>query len=212
MSKMIDIQAELKAPKGQYNKFGRYNYRSCEDIVEAAKPLLKKHKCWLNLSDEILSVGAYVYVKSTATVYDEDGRVIASASAAARDPIEKKGSDASQNTGAASSYARKYALNGLFAIDDTKDADTMDNRIDNTVEIREDYVNRAEAVYREELEKEIHAEEGDFKRMQQVEHYLTNDERIAVMNKFGSETVPGGRKMLKNLVKELLRKTEADNG
>ena len=214
MSKMVKIQAELKAPKGQFNNFGKYKYRSCEDIVEAVKPVLAKHDCWLNITDDIVGPATpdgRVYVKAIASVM-EDNQVIATASAFAREPLTKKGMDESQITGAASSYARKYALNGLFAIDDTKDADTQDNRIDNTVEIRQDYVDRAHKVYCEELEKEIHAEEGDYKRMQQVDHYLTNDERIAVSNMFGDKTVPGGRKKLKNLVKELLSKTEADEG
>lgn len=119
--KLSIIQSEIKAPKGQFNKFGGYKYRSCEDIVEAAKPVLNKHGFALTLTDDIINVGGRFYVKATATI--SDGNETFSASAYAREEESKKGMDGSQITGAASSYARKYALNGLFAIDDTKDAD-----------------------------------------------------------------------------------------
>lgn len=119
-----DIQKYLKAPKGQTNSFGGYKYRSCEDIVEAVKPLLFERELTLNLSDEMVNLGDRYYVKATASLIDKDGKVIASASGYAREAAVKKGMDDSQVTGACSSYARKYALNGLFAIDDTKDADT----------------------------------------------------------------------------------------
>lgn len=121
---MYTIQQKLKAPKGQFNSFGKYKYRSCEDIVEAVKPLLAEAGYHLILSDDIVMVGDRIYVKSTASVL-KGTEVLGSASAFAREPLDKKGMDASQITGTASSYARKYALNGLFAIDDTKDADTM---------------------------------------------------------------------------------------
>lgn len=121
------IQQELKAPKGQYNSFGKYHYRSCEDIVESVKPLLAKHGVQLTLTDDIVMVGDRIYVKATATLYDEKG-VSETATAFAREPEQKKGMDESQITGTASSYARKYALNGLFLIDDTKDPDTDEYR------------------------------------------------------------------------------------
>ena len=121
---MYTIQQKLKAPKGQFNSFGKYKYRSCEDIVEAVKPLLAEAGYHLILTDDIVMVGDRIYVKSTASVL-KGTEVLGSASAFAREPLEKKGMDTSQITGTASSYARKYALNGLFAIDDTKDADTM---------------------------------------------------------------------------------------
>ena len=120
-----DIQHKLKAPKGQYNSFGKYNYRSCEDILEGVKPLLKEHDLALLINDEIVQIGERYYVKATAKI--TDGREIVSATAYAREPDTKKGMDESQITGATSSYARKYALNALLCIDDTKDADTMDN-------------------------------------------------------------------------------------
>lgn len=126
--KLHTIQAELKAPKDQRNEFGGYKYRSCEDIVEAAKPLLAKHGFYLTLSDELIQVGAWNYVKATATI--SDGQEFFATTAFAREQEIKKGMDAAQITGSASSYARKYALNGLLAIDDTRDADatnTHDN-------------------------------------------------------------------------------------
>lgn len=121
--KLAAIQKELKAPKSQFNSFGNYNYRSCEDILEAVKPLLGDIS--LTISDEVVNIGDRYYVKAQATI--DDGDHFISAIAYAREPESKKGMDESQITGATSSYARKYALNGLFAIDDTKDADTQDN-------------------------------------------------------------------------------------
>ena len=123
MDCLRSIQCELKAPKGQYNSFGKYHYRSCEDILEAVKPLLDKYKATVYITDDMVSVGDRVYVKATATIVDAGGKEV-SVSAFAREPLDRKGMDSSQITGASSSYARKYALNGLFLIDDTKDADT----------------------------------------------------------------------------------------
>ena len=117
-----EVQYNLKAPKGQVNSFGHYNYRSCEDILEAVKPLLHEAGLTLTLSDDVIAVGSRVYVKATATV--SDGSESISNTAFAREAESKKGMDDSQVTGTASSYARKYALNGLFCIDDTRDADT----------------------------------------------------------------------------------------
>lgn len=117
------IQSNLKAPKGQFNSFGKYHYRSCEDILEGVKPHLKETNTCLVISDEIVTIGDHNYIKATATLYGADGGAIAN-SAFAKEPLDKKGMDPSQITGATSSYARKYALNGLFCIDDTKDADT----------------------------------------------------------------------------------------
>jgi hypothetical protein len=126
MKELVSIQQELKAPKGQYNAFGKYHYRSCEDILEAVKPLLGKHNCILNISDQIEMVGDRFYVKATATIINSEGKSVTT-TAFAREQENKAGMDSSQLTGSTSSYARKYALNGLFCIDDTKDADTMDN-------------------------------------------------------------------------------------
>lgn len=122
---LSDIQVALKAPKGQENDFGKYKYRSCSDIVEAVKPLLAEHKATLIISDEMIQLGDRYYIKATATL--SNGTATEAATGWAREALDKKGMDVAQITGAASSYARKYALNGLFAIDDTKDADTQDN-------------------------------------------------------------------------------------
>ena len=123
--KLAKIQIALKAPKGQFNSFGKYNYRSCEDILEALKPLLKEQGLVLILSDEIVCIGARYYIKATAllkSINDDNEQIFNTAYA--REDENKKGADGAQITGACSSYARKYALNGLFLIDDTKDADT----------------------------------------------------------------------------------------
>ena len=120
--RLIDVQSELKAPKGQYNSFGKYKYRSCEDILEAVKPLLKKHCLLLTITDEVHEKAGVLFVESTCSV-DFEGSGISCTAQAGIDP-SKKGMDISQCFGASSSYARKYALNGLFLIDDTKDADS----------------------------------------------------------------------------------------
>jgi hypothetical protein len=124
-SKLLEIQQALKAPKGQTNTFGKYNYRSCEDIVEAVKPLLGEQKAVLTISDEIKLVGERYYIFATATIIDAETGETVAVTAQAREANEKRGMDTSQVTGATSSYARKYALNGLLAIDDTKDADAQ---------------------------------------------------------------------------------------
>lgn len=117
-------QSELKAPKNQYNSFGKYNYRSCEDILEAAKPINKKNGLVLLLTDKPVCIGQRYYIEATARLYDIESEQFIEATASARESDTKKGMDDSQVTGTASSYARKYALNGLYNIDDTKDADT----------------------------------------------------------------------------------------
>lgn len=120
---LTTIQNELKAPKGNYNSFGKYRYRSAEDILTAVKPLLAKYDCQLTIADDIIAVSDRVYVKATVTITDAEGNS-QNVTAFARESDSKKGLDCSQITGTASSYARKYALNGMFLIDDTKDADT----------------------------------------------------------------------------------------
>ena len=123
MKELLQIQSELKAPKGQFNDYGKYKYRSCEDILEAVKPILKKCNCTLLLSDSLVYVGDRYYIKATATLVNAEGKSVSTESYA-REEETKKGMDASQITGASSSYARKYALNGLLCIDDNKDSDT----------------------------------------------------------------------------------------
>lgn len=125
--KLLSIQTELKAPKSQYNDFANYNYRNCEDILEALKPLLKQHNATVLLSDEIENIGDRFYVRANATFIDIENGAKVTVSSLAREDLTKSKFDGSQVTGSASSYARKYALNGLFCIDDTKDADTLNN-------------------------------------------------------------------------------------
>lgn len=127
-AKLSTIQLNLIAPKNQYNSFGKYNYRSCEDILEGLKPCLQETKTAVTVNDEIVQIGDRYYVKATATLYDCETGESVSNTAYAREEESKKGMDSSQVTGATSSYARKYALNGLFCIDDVKDADSRDNR------------------------------------------------------------------------------------
>lgn len=122
--KLGHVQFCLKAPKSQYNQFGKYNYRNCEDIQEAAKPIMNEVGAALVISDDLVQVGDRFYIKATAKFIDTDSGESIENTAYAREELEKKGMDASQITGSASSYARKYALNGLFCIDDTKDSDT----------------------------------------------------------------------------------------
>lgn len=126
MKELIAIQSDLKAPKSQFNKFGGYKYRKAEDILESVKPLLNKQKCTLTITDDIVMVGNRIYVKATATIKNEKGEC-ETTTGWAREEETKKGMDGSQITGASSSYARKYALNGLFAIDDNADSDTTNH-------------------------------------------------------------------------------------
>lgn len=126
MKELIAIQSELKAPKSQFNKFGGYKYRKAEDILEAVKPLLAKQKCTLTITDDVVLIGNRIYVKATATIKNEKGE-FETTTGWAREEETKKGMDGSQITGASSSYARKYALNGLFAIDDNADSDTTND-------------------------------------------------------------------------------------
>lgn len=125
MESLIALQAELKVPKGQLNKFGNYKYRSCEDIIEAVKPLLNKYKCVMTLSDDLVILGNRVFLKATAEFIAPDGKIKTATGYAEHAP-EKKGMDVAQITGSASSYARKYALCGLLLIDDESDADAQD--------------------------------------------------------------------------------------
>ena len=126
--KLAAVQKTLKAPKNQFNSFGKYNYRSCEDILEAAKPLCIENGLVLTVSDDVLEVGGRIYVRALATVHNiEDPKELVQSQAYAREADEKRGMDAAQVTGSTSSYARKYALNGLFSIDDTKDADATND-------------------------------------------------------------------------------------
>lgn len=141
--KLVKIQKELKAPKNQFNAFGKYKYRSCEDIIEAVKPLIHTEGLTLTITDEVVCVGNKNYVKATAMLSNKDATV--QTSAYAREADVQKGMNEAQITGSASSYARKYALNGLFAIDDTKDADATNDHGQNKSNDVKDYPKPAEA-------------------------------------------------------------------
>ena len=140
--KLVKVQSELKAPKSQYNSFGKYSYRNCEDILEALKPILNEVKAIVNISDEVVLIGDRYYIKATVKFIDAETGEMVEASAMAREEETKKGMDASQLTGSTSSYARKYALNGLFAIDDTKDSDTTNTQNKYEDKITENQVKR----------------------------------------------------------------------
>jgi hypothetical protein len=144
MKELIKIQQELKAPKNQYNTFGRYHYRSSEDILEALKPLLLKYECTLTVHDEVREVGGIVFIEATASIQkDLEGRTV---TAQAGIDINRKGMDIAQSFGSSSSYARKYALNGLFLIDDTKDADFTNTHGKSEVKEDKPWLNKGEAL------------------------------------------------------------------
>lgn len=182
--KLQAIQTELKAPKGQFNKFGKYKYRSCEDILEAVKPLLAKYGCSLTIEDAIEQSGDRYYVKATAIFRSNDKPLEPNVinTAYAREAETKSGMDASQITGTASSYARKYCLNGLFLIDDTKDADTNEYKAQTdpnaTTDRAEEIINRAEA---KEEKQQLMATEYQIKKMKEIADQLGEefDEDIA---------------------------------
>ena len=156
------IQTEIKAPKNLYNSFGKYKYRNAEGICEAMKPYLQKEGCALTLDDEIVEKGGRVYVMATAKLIDCETGDYHSVSAYARESFEKKGMDDSQITGTASSYARKYALNGLFLLDDTKDADTDE--------------------YKKQID-EKNREEEDRKKTEEIGNMIISDVKVKILHK-----------------------------
>lgn len=163
MSILNKIQTELKAPKGQYNGFNKFHYRSCEDILEAVKPFLKKYEATLVINDEVVLVGNRYYIKATATLTSADGTN--TATAFAREEETRKSFDAPQITGSASSYARKYALNGLFAIDDTKDADALgNNQVEKAVNAARNIATE-ESIYNELAKAKNKEELGNMSRL-----------------------------------------------
>ena len=172
MERLIKIREELKCPKNQYNSFGKYSYRSCEDILEAVKPLLSKYELSLTISDEIVQVGERYYVKATCHLHDKDGKEIMSNTAYAREEEEKKGQDGSQITGTSSSYARKYCLNGLFLIDDTKDADTDEYANENNKENKSKKEVKFEPITQDQI-KLVHTLIGDSEELHTkiINHY-----------------------------------------
>lgn len=186
--KLLNIQTELKAPKGQKNKFGNYMYRSCEDILEAVKPLLKENRVTLQLTDDIAFLGDRYYIKATAILKDTEEEAIIENTAYARESETKKGMDDSQITGTASSYARKYALNGLFCIDDTKDADTNEYKSqqqDDDIRINK----TMETALRETIKN----------------NNVSNEKVLKILNDFGYEKLAEIRiKDLKNIQEKLI--------
>ena len=172
--KLLAIQTKLKAPKGQYNKFGNFNYRSAEDILEAVKPLNAEQGLLLTITDEIKEVGGRIYVVATATV--SDGTDELKVSAFAREPENKKGMDESQITGATSSYARKYALNGLYAIDDNKDADTDEHKQQQENAPKKQQGQKQQAQKQQQQEKGFTEQELH----ELVEKYVRNIEALGV--------------------------------
>lgn len=206
------IQSQLKAPKGQINKFGGYKYRSCEDIVEAVKPLLAEYGATLILSDDIVEVGGRVYVKATATIADNSGRCWIS-HGYAREAEARKGMDESQMTGAASSYARKYALNGLLAIDDTKDADATNNHGKGQISGEPIDMARIERAANY-IKAQIDSDEGDpdpvAAKLQEAYTRLNQDDRMEV-DKLLGDKAPGTNRTYKTMLKDYL-KMENGNG
>lgn len=171
--KLLKAQVELKAPKGQYNSFGKYKYRSCEDILEALKPVLDKFKLTLFIKDDVIEVNTRNYVKATIILVNtEKPDEIIETSALAREEETKKGQDGSQITGTSSSYARKYALNGLFLIDDTKDNDTSDSKIERG--------NRAEEE-RKKVEEYLNSRPGMIERLKES---LSSDKLSKVLGAY----------------------------
>lgn len=197
INSMATIQSSLKAPKGQTNKFGGYKYRSCEDILEAVKPHLREHSLVLTITDEMVDVGGRVYVKATAVVHNEQGQAVQT-SGFAREEETKKGMDTSQITGSASSYARKYALNGLFCIDDTKDSDATNSHGRN-------------APAKKAPAKQAPAKKADSKglsdeEMAQLEQYISSAKNSlaafqAVDEKHGGRMTPAQSDYLKGICK-----------
>ena len=207
--KLEIIQTKLKAPKNQKNDFGDYNYRSCEDILEALKPLLKETKTTLIMSDEIILIGNRYYVKATASLFDaENENQKIWNSAYARECENKKKMDESQITGACSSYARKYALNGLFAIDDTKDADTMNNNEDTKMKKEA----HAETIVNKETKKLISQNIINlFNKW--VEKYKIDSTMITtILGKYGFKTInevdTESYKKIVNEINNILKKEE----
>lgn len=197
------IQSDLNAPKGQYNNFGKYAYRNCEDILEAVKPYLKKSGATLVVVDEMVMLGDRFYVKATATI-SLDGQSI-SGTAFARESEEKKGMDLAQITGAASSYARKYALNGLFCIDDNKDADSKDNsylaETISTIPVDAEKVVKATNYFIKMINADVD-EDVVAPEIKAAYNRLSSDEQIAVNNNLKAEK--NGKRQMNTILKGFL--------
>lgn len=198
MKELSKLQKELKAPKGQRNNFGKYNYRSCEDILEAVKPLLPDG-AYINIQDEIVMVGDRFYVKATAS-FCFDGNCVSS-TAFAREPLDRKGMDESQITGATSSYARKYALNGLLCIDDTKDADATNNHGKTEKELNpKEGLGDEKDLWGPEQQKEAFN-----KAIEALDQCLTLGDATEAWHKVGRRTYNGLKGINDDLASELMR-------
>ena len=205
---LINVQKSItNVAKNADNPFFKSKYADLPSIIEHSRDLLSDNDLVVVQTNEPHDIGIVV----VTTMYHSSGEWIRGKlrlTPSKNDP---------QQAGSAITYGRRYTLAAILNIAQEDDDGNLASgkkheRMDNTVEPRLDYINKAYHVYKEEVENELYEETGDFKRMQQVNHYLTNDERIAVENLFGKETVPNSKKMLKTIVRELLSKTEADNG
>lgn len=188
--KLLKIQSSISVPKNQYNKFGNYDYRSCEDILSALKPILQTHKCIVTVNDDLIFIGNRYYIKATATLVDCESGESVSNQSFAREEDSKKGMDSSQITGTASSYARKYALNGLLLLDDVKDTDTNENQ------------------------QQSQNAKAD-KNQQQSRNAGANKNQQQSQNAAGSNRDPKGgtqKKLIDKKVLDALRKRFKDNG
>lgn len=186
--KLVNIQSTLKAPKSQFNSFGKYNYRSCEDILEGLKPILKEEKALVVLDDNIVQIGNRFYVEATATLIDAETGEKISVKALAREDETKKGMDLAQVTGSVSSYARKYALNGLFCIDDTKDSDAT-NKHGNEQKKKEVNESELNILYSlgESIEKDKNRVDSEvYKKFGKLAVDLTKQEYEKVLNGYKS--------------------------
>ena len=186
--KLVNIQSALKAPKSQFNSFGKYNYRSCEDILEGLKPILKEEKALVILDDNIVQIGNRFYVEATATLIDAETGEKVSTKALAREDETKKGMDLAQVTGSVSSYARKYALNGLFCIDDTKDSDAT-NKHGNEQKKKEVNESELNTLYSlgESIEKDKNRVDSEvYKKFGKLAVDLTKQEYEKVLNGYKS--------------------------
>ncbi|HBG5346436.1 TPA: ERF family protein [Clostridioides difficile] len=186
--KLVNIQSALKAPKNQFNSFGKYNYRSCEDILEGLKPILKEEKALVILDDKVVQIGTRFYVEATATLIDAETGEKVSAKALAREDETKKGMDLAQVTGSVSSYARKYALNGLFCIDDTKDSDATNThgKEQKKREVSEDELNTLYFLG-ESIDKDKNRVDSEvYKKFSKLAIDLTKQEYEKVLNGYKS--------------------------
>lgn len=197
---MVNVQTELVAPKERWNKFGKYSYRSCEDILNALKPFADLYGFYVVITDDIVEVGGRVYVKATVRLnYDNDS---VSVTAFAREPADRKGMDQSQITGCASSYARKYALNGLFAIDDVVDDDGEYEKMDDAA-MDYERIDLAYKAFKEVIDADVDV--MDWERVQVGYNRLTNDERQEVVRRFGKDKPEGCKRGYKSILKELVK-------